>query len=142
MIDWVIAHQPAMTLYIYIGGRSCPARNPFTSRNSLGLLNSTRTRGPPVRSVKPTSQTGQAIAGSATGPPTGQTVQGHQSDQWRQPDRLCANFGCKDTSCFLVKLALKNNFKVDVALHRPFLSKGDFCFKSAISYQASCQTLG
>jgi hypothetical protein len=53
MIDWVMPPQTAVTLYIYRVGRSCPARNPFTSRNSQGLLNSTRTRGPPVRPVWP-----------------------------------------------------------------------------------------
>jgi hypothetical protein len=74
MIDWVIPPQTAMVLYIYRVGRSCPARNPFTTRNSLGLLNSTRTRGPPVRPVRPTGQTGVAVAGSATGRPSGQTV--------------------------------------------------------------------
>ena len=107
MYDWVLPPQTAVALYIYRVGRSCPARNPFTTRNSLGLLNSTRTRGPPVRPVRPTGQTGVAVAGSATGRPTGQTVEGHRSDRWRQPDRLCANFGCEHMPpCFLVKLAV------------------------------------
>jgi hypothetical protein len=94
MIDWVIPPQTALTLYIYRVGRSCPARNPFATRNSLGLLNSTRNRGPPVRPVKLTGQTGVA-AGSATGRPTGRTVEGHRCDWWCQSDGLCANFGCE-----------------------------------------------
>jgi hypothetical protein len=53
MIDWVMPPQTIVALYIYRVGRSCPARNPFTARNSQGLLNSTRTRGPPVRPVRP-----------------------------------------------------------------------------------------
>jgi hypothetical protein len=69
--------------------------NPFTTRNSQGLLNSTQTRGPPVRPVRPTGQTGVAVAGLATRRPTGQTVEGHQSDRWCQPDRPCAKFGCE-----------------------------------------------
>jgi hypothetical protein len=93
MIDWVMPPQTVVALYIYRVGRSCPARNPFTTRNPQGLLNSTQTRGPPVRPVRPTGQTGVAIAGSATRHPTGQTVEGHQSDQWYQPDRPCAKFG-------------------------------------------------
>jgi hypothetical protein len=95
MIDWVMPPQTAVALYIYRVGRSCPARNPFTARNSQGLLNSTRTRGPPVRPVRPTGQTGVAVAGSATRRPTGQIVEVHQSDRWRQPDPPCANFGCE-----------------------------------------------
>jgi hypothetical protein len=69
-----------------------------------------------------TGQTGVAVAGLATGCPTGQTVQGHQSDWWHQPDRLYANFGCKHTSPLFFSKAccLKNNSKVDVTLHRPF----------------------
>jgi hypothetical protein len=55
MIGWVMPPQTAVALYIYRAGRSCPARNPFTARNSQELLNSTRTRGPPVR---PTGLTG------------------------------------------------------------------------------------
>jgi hypothetical protein len=144
MIDWVMPPQTAVALYIYRVGRSCPAKNPFTTRNSQGLLNSTRTRGPPVRPVRPTGQTGVAVAGSATRRPTGQTVKGHRSGRWRQPDRPCAKFGCEHMPpCFFSKACcLKNNSKVDVTLHRPFFwSKGDFYFKSAISYQASCQTL-
>jgi hypothetical protein len=70
MIDWVIPPQTAVALYIYRVGRSCPARNPFTTQNSQRLLNSTRTRGPPVRPTRPTGQTGAAIAGSATRCPT------------------------------------------------------------------------
>jgi hypothetical protein len=65
--------QTVVALYIYRVGRSCPARNPFTTRNSQGLHNSTRTRGPPVRPVWPTGQTCVAIAGSATRHPTGLT---------------------------------------------------------------------
>jgi hypothetical protein len=95
MIDWVMPPQTAVTLYIYRLGRSCPARNPFTTRNSQGLLNSTQTQGPPVRPVRPTGETGVAVARSATRRPTGQTVKGHRSDQWRQPDRPCAKFGCE-----------------------------------------------
>jgi hypothetical protein len=95
MIDWVMPPQTVVALYIYRVGRSCPARNPFTTRNSQGLLNSTRIRGPPVRPVRHTGQTGVAVAGSATRRPTGQTVEGHWSDQWRQPDQPCANFGCE-----------------------------------------------
>jgi hypothetical protein len=74
MIDWVMPPQTAVALYIYTVGRSCPVRNPFAARNLQGLLNSTRTRGLPVR---PTGQTGVAVAGSATRRPTGQTVEGH-----------------------------------------------------------------
>jgi hypothetical protein len=95
MFDWVIPPQTAVSLYIYMAGRSCPTRNPFASRNSLGFLNSTRTRGPSVRPVRPACETGVAVAGSATGRPTSQTIQGHWSDRWRQHDRLCANFGCE-----------------------------------------------
>jgi hypothetical protein len=102
MIDWVMPPQTVVALYIYRVGRSCPARNPFTTRNSQGLLNSTRTRGPPVRPVRPTGQTGVAVAGSATRRPTGQTVKGHWSDFF---SKACC---------------LKNNSKVDVTLHRPF----------------------
>jgi hypothetical protein len=53
MIDWVIGPQPLVALYIYRVGRPFPARKPFTSRNSLGFLNSSRTQGPPVRLVWP-----------------------------------------------------------------------------------------
>jgi hypothetical protein len=95
MIDWVMPPQTAVALYIYRVGRSCPARNPFTTRNSQGLHNSTRTQDPPVRPVRPTDQTGQAVAGSATRHPSGQTVVGHRFDRWRQPDRPCAKFGCE-----------------------------------------------
>jgi hypothetical protein len=87
MIDWVMPPQTAVALYIYRVERSCPARNPFTTRNSQGLHNSTRTR--------PTGLIGVAVAGSATRRPTGQTVEGHRSDRWRQPDRPCAKFGCE-----------------------------------------------
>jgi hypothetical protein len=53
MINWVMPPQTAVALYIYRVGRSCPARNPFIAKNSQGLLNSTQTRGPPVRPVWP-----------------------------------------------------------------------------------------
>jgi hypothetical protein len=66
MIDYVKPPQMAMVLYIYRVGRSCPSRNPFTTRNSQGLVNSTRTRSPPVRPVMLTGQTDVAVAGSAT----------------------------------------------------------------------------
>jgi hypothetical protein len=89
MFDWVIPPQTAVTLYIYRVGRSCLTRISFTTRNSLGLLNSTRTRGPRVRLVRPTGYTVVAVAGSATGRPTGP----------RQPDRLCAYFGCEHKFC-------------------------------------------
>jgi hypothetical protein len=95
MIDRVMPPQTVVALYIYRVGRSCPARNPFTTRNSQGLINSTRTRGPPVRPVRPTGQTSVAVAGSATRRPTGQTSEGHRSDRWRQLDRPCAKFGCE-----------------------------------------------
>jgi hypothetical protein len=95
MIDWVKPPQTAVALYIYRVERSCPTRNPFTTRNSQGLLNSTWTRGAPVKLVKPTGPTGVAVAGSATRRPTDQTVEGHRSDRWRQPDRPCAKFGCE-----------------------------------------------
>jgi hypothetical protein len=36
-----------------------------------------------------------AVAGSATRRPTGQTVEGHRSDRWRQHDQPCAKFGCE-----------------------------------------------
>jgi hypothetical protein len=99
--------QMAVALYIYRVGRSCPARNPSTTRNSQELLNSARSRGPPVRPVRPTSQTGVAVAGSATRRPTGQTVEEHRSDRWCQPDRPCAKFGCEHMPpCFLVKLVV------------------------------------
>jgi hypothetical protein len=87
--------QTVMALYIYRVGRSCPARNPSTTRNSQALRNSTQTRGPPVRPVRHTGQTGVAVAGSVTRHPTGQTVVGHRSDRWCQPDRPCAKFGCE-----------------------------------------------
>jgi hypothetical protein len=83
MIDWVMPPQMAVALYIYRVERSCLARNPFTAQNSQGLLNSTRTQGPPVRTVRPTGQTGVAVARSATRRPTGQTIEGHWSDRWR-----------------------------------------------------------
>jgi hypothetical protein len=67
MFDWMIPPQTVVALYIYRVRRSCPARNPFTTRNSQGLLNSTRTQGPPVRPVRPTDSTGVAVARSATG---------------------------------------------------------------------------
>jgi hypothetical protein len=95
MIDWMMPPQTAVTLYIYRVGRSCPARNPFTTRNSQGLHNSARTRGPAVKPVRPTGQSGAAVAGSATRHLTGQTVVEHRSDRWRQPDRPCAKFGCE-----------------------------------------------
>jgi hypothetical protein len=95
MIDWVMPPQTTLALYIYRVGRPYPARNPFTTRNSQGLLKSTQTQGPSVRLVRPTGQTVVAVAGSATRCPTGQTVKGHRSDRWRQPDRPCAKFGCK-----------------------------------------------
>jgi hypothetical protein len=100
MIDWVMPPQTAMALYIYRAGRSCPARNPFTARNSQGLLNSTRTRGPSVRLVRTTGQTGVAVAGLATRRLTGQT--GYAP--------LFFSKAC----------CLKNNPKVDVTPHRPF----------------------
>jgi hypothetical protein len=78
MSDWVMSPQTAVALYIYRVERSCPVRNPFTTRNPQGLLNSTRTRDPPVRPVRPTGQTGVSIAGSATGRHTSQTVEGHR----------------------------------------------------------------
>jgi hypothetical protein len=53
MIDWVMPPQTAVALYIYRLGRSCPVRNPFATRNSQGLLNSTWTRGPPVNRSDP-----------------------------------------------------------------------------------------
>jgi hypothetical protein len=95
MIDWVMPPQTVVALYIYRVGTSCPARNPFTAQNSQGLLNSTWIRGPSVRPVRPTGQTGVAVARSATRSPTGQIVERHRSDQWCQPDRRCANFGCE-----------------------------------------------
>jgi hypothetical protein len=107
MIDWVIPPQTAVALYIYRVGRSFPARNPFTTRNLQGLLNSTRTRGLPVRPVRCTGPTGVAVAGSATRRPTGQTIEGHRSDRWCQPDRPCAKFGCEHMPpYFLVKLVV------------------------------------
>jgi hypothetical protein len=95
MINWVMPPQTAVALYIYRVGRSCPARNPFIAKNSQGLLNSTQTRGPPVRPVRPTGQTGVAVAGLATRHLTGQTVEGHRSDWWRHPDCPSAKFGCE-----------------------------------------------
>jgi hypothetical protein len=53
MIDWVMFPQMVVVLYIYRVGRSYPASNLFITRNSEGLLNSTRTRGLPVRPVWP-----------------------------------------------------------------------------------------
>jgi hypothetical protein len=44
-----------------------------------------------------TSQTGQAHRSDRCG--RWQAVQGHLSDRWRQPDRLCANFGCEQMYC-------------------------------------------
>jgi hypothetical protein len=121
MIDWVILPQIAVALYIYRVGRSCPTRNPFTCRNSLGLLNSTCTRGPPFRPVRPTGQTSVAVVGLATCRPIGQTVEGHQSNRWHQLVRLCANFGCEHMPPIFSKACyLKNNSKVNVTLHRAF----------------------
>jgi hypothetical protein len=62
MIDWVMPPQTVVALYIYRVWRSCPARNPITTRNSQGLLDSTRTWGQLVRPVRPTGQTRVAIA--------------------------------------------------------------------------------
>jgi hypothetical protein len=45
-----------------------------------------------------TGQTGVAVVGSATRRPTGQTVEGHRSDRWCQPDRPCAKFGCEQAT--------------------------------------------
>jgi hypothetical protein len=87
--------QTVVALYIYRVGRSCPTRNPFTARNLQGLLNSTWTRGPSVRPVTPTGQTGVAVVGSTTRHSTGQTVEEHRSERRRQPDRPCAKFGCE-----------------------------------------------
>jgi hypothetical protein len=122
MIDWVMPPQMAVALYIYMVGRSCSASNPFTTRNSQGLHNSTRTRGPPVKPVRPTGQTGVTIARLATRHPTGQTVVGHRSDRWRQPDRPCAKFGCGHMPPYFFSkvCCLKNNPKVDVTPHQPF----------------------
>jgi hypothetical protein len=103
MIDWVMSPQTAVALYIYRVGRSCLARNPFTTRNSQGFLNSTQTRGPPFRPVRPTGHTDVAVAGSATRRSTGQTVEGHRSDWWRQPDQPCAKFGCEQIDFLLLK---------------------------------------
>jgi hypothetical protein len=105
MIDWVIPSQTA--LYIYRVGRSCPARNPFKSWISLGLLNSTRTRGPPVR-------------------PTGQTVEGHRSDRWRQPDRLCSNFECEQDVTVIYR-SIKNPSCTLTSFH---VSTGTSCMSS------------
>jgi hypothetical protein len=118
MINWVIPPQTVVALYIYRVGRSCPARNSFTTQNSQGLLNSTRTRDPPVR---PTGKTGVAVVGSATAPPvrplrdTGLT--GGVSLIGLVPN-LGANI-CPPV--FSEACGLKNNSKVDVTLHRPFL---------------------
>jgi hypothetical protein len=90
MIDWVIPPKTAMALYIYRVRDLVPQQGILLQlRNSLGLL------GPPVRPVRPTGQTGVAVAGLTTRRPIGLTVEGHRSDQWRQPDQLCANFGCE-----------------------------------------------
>jgi hypothetical protein len=105
--------------YIYSVGGSCPARKLFTSRNSLGFLNSTRTRGPPVR---PTGQTNVAVARSATGRLTGQTAQEHWSDRWRQPDRLNVNFGCEHMPPVFSKASGHFFSKDDFALNRHILS--------------------
>jgi hypothetical protein len=113
MIDWVIPSQTA--LYIYRVGRSCPARNPFTSWISLGLLNSTRTQGPPVRPVRP----------------TGQTVEGHRSDRWRQPDQLCSNFGCEQ-DVTVIHRSSKNILIISI-MHTDFsvhVSTGTSCMSS------------
>jgi hypothetical protein len=113
MIDWVIPSQTA--LYIYRVGRSCPARNPFTSWISLGLLNSTRTRGPPVRPVRPTGQTGK----------------GHQYDRWCQPDRLCSNFGCQQ-DVTVIHRSSKNILIISI-MHTDFsvhVSTGTSCMSS------------
>jgi hypothetical protein len=88
--------QTVVSLYIYRVGRSCPVRNPFAARNLQGLLNTTWTRGPPVR------PTGVAVAGSATRRPTGQTIEGHQSDRWRQLDQPYANFGWEQPVAHLI----------------------------------------
>jgi hypothetical protein len=101
MIDWVMLPQTVVALYIYNVGRSFPTRNHFTTRNSQGLLNSTRTRGPPVGPVRPTGQTSVAVVGLAIRHSTGYTVEGHRSDPCRQPDQPYANFGCKDEHFFI-----------------------------------------
>jgi hypothetical protein len=137
MIDWVIPPKMVVVLYIYRVGRSCPARNPFTTRNSQGLLNSTQTRCPPVRPVWPLPDRLQDTPPVRPLRDTGLT--GGVSLIGLVPilgANICPPFFSK--AC-----CLKNNSKVDVTLHRPFFwSKGDFYFKSSISYQAFCQTLG
>jgi hypothetical protein len=104
--------QTAVTLYIYRVVRSCPARNPVTTWNSQGLLNSTRTW------VHRSDRCGRCRIGYKTPHRSGQTVEGHR---WCQPDRPCAKFGCEHMPpVFSKACCLKNNSKVDVTLHRPF----------------------
>jgi hypothetical protein len=95
MIDWVMPPQTVVALYIYRAGRFAPQgillqleiRKDSTILLGLGVHRSNRS-GPPVRPVRPTGQTGVAVAESATRHPTGQTVVGHQYDRWCQPDRV------------------------------------------------------
>jgi hypothetical protein len=90
MIDWVIAPQTVLVLYIYRVARSCAARNSFTARNSHGLLNSTRTRGLPVR---PTGQTSVAVVESATRCPTGRPLR--DTGLTGSVSLIGAKFGCE-----------------------------------------------
>jgi hypothetical protein len=110
----VIPPQTVVTLYIYRVGRSCPARNPFTARNSQGLLYSTRTRGPLIRPVWPLpdrlQDTPPVKPLRNTGLTDGVSLIG-----------LVPNLGANIYPLFFSKACcLKNNPKVDVTLHRPF----------------------
>jgi hypothetical protein len=139
MIDWVIPPQTAVALYIYRVGRPSPAKNPFTTRNSQGLHNSTRTRGPPVRPVRPTGQTGVAVADRLQDASPVRPLRDTGLTGGVSQIGLVPNLGVNICPLFFSKACcLKNNSKVDVTLYRPFFGlRAIFCFKSAISYQAS-----
>jgi hypothetical protein len=53
MINWVIASQLEVALYIYRVGEILPRKKSFTGRKLLEYLNSTWTQGPPVRALWP-----------------------------------------------------------------------------------------
>jgi hypothetical protein len=107
MIDWVMPPQTAVALYIYRVGEVLPCKESFYSSKFARTPQFYSESGSTGQSDQPTSQTGVAIAGLATRWPTGQTVEGHWSDRWRQPDQPYAKFWCEHMPpCILVKLVV------------------------------------
>jgi hypothetical protein len=99
MIDWVMTPQTTMSLYIYRVREVLPRKESFYNSKSARTPQFYSDRGPPIRPVRPMGQTGVAVAGSATRHPIGQTVEGHWSDRWCQPDRPFAKFRCEHQPC-------------------------------------------